>query len=312
MATDAVATLLMGECATLQPEERFSVPRADAGADELRWTLPATHCPAAPSVNIQALYTFGTPRLGNVAFAESVANLMALWHVAHWRVVHDIDVVSLIPRRSAGYSHLHLNLHAIPARRGEQTFDLQEDENAEFDSLPMENGHRRCGQYATGSPVACPVGSWVFLVPNAEGRAPQDRPLSELVRIGIGAKRFAEREEKLGDLPGASLRAHFMEGYGAALGSLARRNDPAPSPAQVCEDAADAVAEVAPRCKGADPNEARKAFINAAARGSCTNVRAIRDIGSFYGSCLPSLRSLTCAELVEAEFDKECLGQLER
>lgn len=312
MATIAVAAMLLGECTSFAAHETFGVLRSTGPASELRWALPDTHCPAAPRLNLQALYTYGAPRSGNRAFAETVANLMAVRHVAHWRIVHDEDLVTLAPARSLGYSHLHLNIHGVPERRGNETFDLREDEDVELTKMPILNGRRACGQKpgVAGLPEACPIGSWVYLIPDPQDRPPEDRPLDEILRVGVGAKKFMDKETALNG-QGYNVLDHFLEGYEGVLGRLARRATPPPSPSKACEDAADAIAEAAPRC-GGDAKAARDAFIQSAAGGACTNVTSVRDLGAFYGTCLPSFRSMSCDDLMRADFAKECLAQLRR
>lgn len=314
MAVHAVASLMMNECESFAAGENFGTRRDDAPPDELAWTLPGTRCPAVSKLNLQALYTYGTPRTGNKVFAQAVANLMAVRHVTHWRVVHQEDLLTLVPMRWLGFSHPHLNMKGVPERRqkpGEPlaTFDLREDEDAELDpdNLPRINGRRGCGQQAGDPtlPKRCPVGSFVYLLPNP----PKDEPsaLSDLLRVGVGAKAYMDREPSR--LP--SLSDHLLGGYHEVLARAALRDSPAPSPSAACEDGADAIAEAAVRC-GAGGPEARAAFIDTAAAGNCSNIVKVRNFEKFYGRCLPSLRSMSCDTLLGAGFDKACNSQLLR
>lgn len=313
MATIAVASLLMSECSAFAPEERFRTPRADAAAGELRWSLPGTRCPAESQLNLAALYTFGSPRVGKKQFAEATSNLMALRHVTHWRVVHEEDIVSLVPPRALGFSHLHLDIQGVPERRAGLSFDLREGEEVELDALPVVNGRRACGQKREepGLPEVCPISSWVFLIPDPKDRKIEERRLSEIVRVGVGAKMFLDKEEEANRAGGASVSDHKMEGYEGVLGRLARRDKPVITPPRACEDAADALAAAVPRC-GGDPDAAREAFLRAAAGGTCKNVTSVRDAASFYGTCLPYFRTVSCEDMLAARYPPECVAQLER
>lgn len=55
---------------------------------------------AAARLEPRAVYNFGAPRVGNPAFAQS------LRHVSIYRVVDDIDLVSMVPPAFMGFSHV--------------------------------------------------------------------------------------------------------------------------------------------------------------------------------------------------------------
>ncbi len=72
-------------------------------------TLAATrHAP-------KAVYTFGSPRVGNQAFADSLAN------VPIYRVVVDEDVVTTVPPENMGFRHVGEE-HSLPAPAQEFSF----------------------------------------------------------------------------------------------------------------------------------------------------------------------------------------------
>lgn len=50
---------------------------------------------------VSALYTFGEPRVGNTAFADSVISL----EIPHTRVVHYRDIVPHVPPHLMGFHH---------------------------------------------------------------------------------------------------------------------------------------------------------------------------------------------------------------
>ena len=52
--------------------------------------------------NPQAVYTFGSPRVGNQAFADAITNT----HVPIYRVVDDQDIVTTLPPELLGYRHV--------------------------------------------------------------------------------------------------------------------------------------------------------------------------------------------------------------
>lgn len=316
MATAAVASMLLDDCTGIAEGERFMSPRANAPSNELRWSAADTHCPAEGSINIQALYTYGSPRVGNELFAEAIANLMALRHVAHWRMTHEEDLISLIPRRFLGFSHLHLNIKGVPERRGSETFDLREDEEVELGegALPLLNGRRACGQKpgVSGLPERCPISSWGYLPTASVNPSVEDRPLNALIRLGVGAKRFLDREEAAGRADSISIKDHFIAGYENVFGRLARREKNLLNPTLACEDAATTLYRRVRSCLKSDEEaeDARKAFVEAAAAGECTNVKAIRDPALFYGACMFKFRSLRCEDLVAQRFPSECMSQL--
>lgn len=193
VATVVMGYMLFGECSTIAIGERFSAPRASAAPGTLDYSLPATSCPASSQLDVQALYTYGSPRVGDRDFAEALSNMMALRRVAHFRVVNANDIVSrMAPRLFSGYTHLHLNIAGLSEHSGgvERKFALVEDENADAVYGERADGSKlavKCRQYdgAKDNPEQCPTGSLAYLLPGDV--PPEDRPRNEILRLGSGA-----------------------------------------------------------------------------------------------------------------------------
>jgi hypothetical protein len=82
-------------------------------------------------------------------------------------------------------------------------------------------------------------------------------------------------------------------------------------PQQACMDTADAVAKAAQRC-GQDYQQNYDAFVRTAANGDCANIVQVRDEGALRGTCIPSLSTVACPDLLSANIDATCKGQLLR
>ncbi len=83
-----------------------------------------------------------------------------------------------------------------------------------------------------------------------------------------------------------------------------------PSPAQGCEDVADAAATAAQAC-GADYDAYRRALIIGAVGGDCDDTKALRDADLLYDSCIPAIKALSCEDLMAAKLPASCVGQLQ-
>jgi hypothetical protein len=70
---------------------------------------PAAGCEMYPEVDVTALYTFGSPRPGDAAFAEDIARLAGWRNTRIYRFVNDDDVAAWLPN-TGGYRHLGLPL----------------------------------------------------------------------------------------------------------------------------------------------------------------------------------------------------------
>lgn len=83
--------------------------------------------------------------------------------------------------------------------------------------------------------------------------------------------------------------------------------------ARACRDTADAVAKAAQRC-GQDYQTNYEAFEDAAAAGSCSNVKQIRDESALYDVFIPYFETIECSELLgpSPTFPAECQSQLLR
>ena len=69
-----------------------------------------------------AIYTYGMPRVGDAAFAQSYNRALG---ALTYRMVHGTDVVPTLPGRSLGYSHVGRRLHC--------------ERGARFDATALEN-----------------------------------------------------------------------------------------------------------------------------------------------------------------------------
>ncbi len=74
-----------------------------------------------------------------------------------------------------------------------------------------------------------------------------------------------------------------------------------------CLDVATAVGDAAMRC-GQDAKANRDAFVNAV--GGCESVKMVRDEGSLRMTCIPSLMTISCDDLIAGNLDDSCKGQL--
>jgi hypothetical protein len=83
----------------------------------------------------------------------------------------------------------------------------------------------------------------------------------------------------------------------------------ASGPAQACFDTADAVGKAAQRC-GEDYQANHDAFEQIV--GGCDHIVKVRDEASLRGTCLPSLETVSCSDLLAARLDESCRAQLER
>jgi triacylglycerol lipase len=84
--------------------------------------------------NVRGVYTYGQPRAGDGAFAESYDRLLRL---RHWRVVNNRDVVPRLAPRSMGYAHtgrvLYLDANGRPSIDPTTWFQL-------LDLVPVDAG----------------------------------------------------------------------------------------------------------------------------------------------------------------------------
>jgi hypothetical protein len=78
-----------------------------------------------------------------------------------------------------------------------------------------------------------------------------------------------------------------------------------------CLDTIEALARAAERC-GGNYQTNYEASLKTAAGGSCANIIQIRDETLLRGTCLPSLQTITCADLTAGKLDPACNQQLLR
>ena len=83
----------------LNPHYKIVVTGHSKGAAQA--TLAALDLVHAGYKNVN-LVTFGSPRVGNAAFAEYASSKLGL----HYRVTHYMDIIPSIPTRRQGYTHL--------------------------------------------------------------------------------------------------------------------------------------------------------------------------------------------------------------
>ncbi len=97
---------------------------------------------------------------------------------------------------------------------------------------------------------------------------------------------------------------------GVVIGAVALVGGCGPSPAQGCEDLADAAATAAQAC-GEDYDSFRRALIIGAVGGDCDDTKALRDAGLLYDSCIPAIKALSCEDLKAGKLPASCIGQLQ-
>jgi hypothetical protein len=90
-----------------------------------------------------------------------------------------------------------------------------------------------------------------------------------------------------------------------------------PGPVQDCLDMGAAVAQRAVQCNDSCGDGAPctyqmeyDLFVANAAGGSCNNIKTIRDETSLRDTCIPSLKTISCADLERANLDPSCQRQL--
>jgi hypothetical protein len=82
-----------------------------------------------------------------------------------------------------------------------------------------------------------------------------------------------------------------------------------PSPAeQACLDVADAIGKAAQRC-GQDYQANFDAFETQL--GGCDNAAGVRDEATLRSTCLPSLGTVTCADITAGRIDDSCRAQIQ-
>jgi hypothetical protein len=91
--------------------------------------------------------------------------------------------------------------------------------------------------------------------------------------------------------------------------SAADAGDAGISPENVCLEYAQVLATAGQRC-GQDYHVVYNDFIQAAARGDCASVTAIRDFDALWNTCLVVLQNESCADLSAGVLDKSCKNQL--
>ncbi|GAB7358715.1 hypothetical protein MBLNU230_g3944t1 [Neophaeotheca triangularis] len=86
------------------------------------------------------LYTFGSPRVGNAAFAQHLHSLLGAGNV--FRVTHLNDAVPRMPRREWGYAHVGSEFHITsPGFKG--ALDADREELTEKENLVVREGDVR-------------------------------------------------------------------------------------------------------------------------------------------------------------------------
>ena len=82
---------------------------------------------------------------------------------------------------------------------------------------------------------------------------------------------------------------------------------------QGCRDLADAFGNTCVRCNIGPYKDCYDLLLQAAVKGSCDNVVALRDENQFNNTCLPWMRSVSCAQITAdmTMLDSSCSMQLE-
>jgi hypothetical protein len=196
VATVTLGFMYFGDCSSIAQGEIFGTPRR-VPADQLAWTLPGTTCSAKPRMRAEALYTYGSPRVGDNAFAEGIGNILALRRTAHFRVVHSNDIITRIAPRFTGYTHIHLNIQGLTENGRE--YGIREDEEADRVYGVRPSGERvvgKCRQWKDlrDNPAECPTLSLAYLL---DGVAAANRERGEILRLGGGATEALDDDRTL-------------------------------------------------------------------------------------------------------------------
>ena len=86
---------------------------------------------------------------------------------------------------------------------------------------------------------------------------------------------------------------------------------PATGPEKACLDTVEGIARAAERC-GQSYQANYDAGLKSAAGGDCKNVIGIRDEAALRQTCLPSLQTVPCPDLLAGKVDASCGKQLQR
>jgi hypothetical protein len=97
-----------------------------------------------------------------------------------------------------------------------------------------------------------------------------------------------------------------------AIGGDPSSSKSAGGPEKACEDMADAVAKASARCSLGTYEQSFKSFVDTAALGDCKNIVQVRDHDALYDTCFPSLQTINCLDLSNANLDGSCRQQLLR
>lgn len=103
----------------------------------------------------------------------------------------------------------------------------------------------------------------------------------------------------------------LVAGVALSLAACADEDDAPSAQETACLDSADAFAKAAARC-GLDYAEERDGFIRAAANGDCANIVMVRDEKALRNTCIPSLSTISCDDLLAINLDPTCRSQLLR
>jgi hypothetical protein len=95
-----------------------------------------------------------------------------------------------------------------------------------------------------------------------------------------------------------------------ACATTSPASGPPPS-VQACLDVLSALASAYDRC-GTNYDQAYTQQLQAIANGDCNNIVGVRDADALDTTCIPSLRTIACTELVSGNLDPTCQLQLQR
>lgn len=105
--------------------------------------------------------------------------------------------------------------------------------------------------------------------------------------------------------------ASIVLAWSAACSSWDTGTPPADGPEKVCRTTIETFARAFERC-GADYQSTYDSFLIHQADGDCKNVRSIRDEAALRATCLPSVMSAPCDDLLNGKTDATCAKQLVR
>jgi len=221
-------------------------------------------------IQIFAGYTFGSPRLGNEAFADALAQVIGRTGTKMFRVVNYGDVVTALPP-SIGLDYKHVSRKGEDESEGNRDFVFLSEKDGQFFEKTSSKQHAladRIAAYAnaltSGDVYPHTLESYVCKV---------DRLLDPAAKCDPNELRFP---------------SVWCEEMVAAVGQIHSRSPTSGG------------------CSSRDEVDG-ESFARAVLR--CDRVVSMRDAKAFEAKCLPSLRYLSCEKYKSGQLDPSCQDQ---